>query len=559
MPTASRPLTLSSPALRLDGWGVGAAVFATLVAVPVLVVLGSLLMPFTDAWAHLAATVLPRYVVNSIWLMLGVGLGVVLLGVPTAWLVTMTRFPGVRIFEWALILPLASPAYVIGYTYTGLLDYAGPVQSALRAAFGWSAGDYWFPDMRSLGGAIIVLTLVFYPYVYLLARAAFLNQSVCALEVSRTLGRTAWQSFTHVALPLARPAIVGGVALALMETLSDFGTVQYFGVDTFTTGIYRTWLGIGEPVAALQLAAVLLVFVFAVLLLEQWSRGEQRYHHTSRYYRRLPTYPLRGMHAAGAWLMCAFPVVFGFLVPAAALAVWTVENAALALDPAFHQLLRNTLILAAGGAVITVLAAVLLAYALRLRGGTFVRVAARMATLGYAVPGAVVAVGILLPCVRLDNWIDATARDLFGAGTGLLMSGTLVAVIYAYVVRFLAVAFNPIEAGLGRITHSMDGAARVLGASPAATLMRVHAPLMAGSVLTATILVLVDVIKELPATLLMRPFNFDTLAVRTYQLAADERLAEAALPSMTIVAVGIVPVILLSLAIARSRPGDSGA
>lgn len=541
---------------RLDGWTAFAILACTAIAVPVLVVVvGSLTFPFGEVWTHLATTVLPHYVLNSLWLLLGVGAGVTVIGVATAWLVTMARFPGGRLFEWALILPLAMPAYVIGYTYTGLLDFAGPVQGSLRALFGWGAGDYWFPQIRSLGGAIAMLTLVLYPYVYLLARSAFLDQSVCALEVSRTLGRTGWESFLHVALPLARPGIVAGVALALMETLSDFGTVQYFGVDTFTTGIYRTWLGMGELVPAAQLAAILLSFVFALIALERWSRGGRRYHHTSAYYRRLPKSPLHGWRALAAWTACALPVLFGFAMPAAAMLTWTLEDFGASLDSAYLQLVMNTLILAAAGAALAVTVAVGLAYAVRLRKGRVVQVTSRVATLGYAVPGPVIAVGVILPFVWLDNHVDAMMREAFGVSTGLVLSGTLVAVLFAYLVRFLAVAFNPVEAALSRVTRSMDDAARSLGAGPAKTLGRVHAPLVAGGVLSAAILVLVDIIKELPATLVLRPFNFDTLAIRTYQLAADERLAEAALPALTIVVVGIVPVILLSRAVARSRPG----
>ena len=519
---------------------------------------GSLLAPFGPSWRHLAATVLPLYVENSLWLMLGVGAGVTAIGVATAWLVTMTRFPGVRQFEWMLVLPLAMPAYVIAYTYTGLMDFAGPVQMTLRELTGWGARDYWFPQVRSFGGAIAMLTLVFYPYVYLLARVAFLDQSVCAIEVSRTLGRTPWQSFLHVSLPLARPAIIGGVALALMETLGDFGTVQYFGVDTFTTGIYRTWLGMGEPGTAAQLASLLLLMIFVLLVLERWSRGARRYHHMSAYHRALPSYQLHGIAKAGAWLACALPVLLGFVLPATALLAWTIENAALAFDASYVRLVVNTMWLAVFGALLTVIIAGTLAYAGRLRQTPVILGAARFAALGYGIPGTVLAVGIMLPFIAVDNFVDGLARSTLGVSTGLLLSGTLAAVVFGYVVRFLAVALNPIEAGLARVTPSMAGAARVLGAGPTDALVRVHAPLVAGGIMTAAILVLVEVIKELPATLIMRPFNFDTLAIRTYQLASDERLAEAALPAMTIVVVGIVPVIILSRALARSRPGHAG-
>jgi iron(III) transport system permease protein len=543
--------------LGLDGWALYALAVSAVLTIPVIVVVASLLTPFSDAWRDLAATVLPLYVQNSIWMMLGVGIGVTVIGVGTAWLTTMTRFPLVRQFEWALIVPLAMPAYVIAYTYTGLMDFAGPVQTTLRATFGWQAHDYWFPQVRSLGGAMVMLILVFYPYVYLLARSAFLDQSVCAIEVSRTLGRTPWQSFVRVSLPLARPAIIGGVALALMETLGDFGTVQYFGVDTFTTGIYRTWLGMNEPRTAAQLAAILLLIVFGLLLLERWSRGARRYHHMSAYHRALPSYKLRGIAAAVAWLACVLPVLFGFVIPTAALVYGAIDNAALSFDVRYLQLVVNTLWLAVSGAIVTVVIAATLAYAARFSHANVVRGAARVAAMGYAVPGTVLAVGVMLPFVWIDNRVDDFARDTLGFSTGLLLSGTLAAVVFGYAVRFLAVALNPIEASLGRVTPSIAGAARVLGASPSEALVRVHVPLVAGGVTTAAILLLVEVIKELPATLIMRPFNFDTLAIRTYQMASDERLAEAALPALTIVAVGLIPVIVLSRALARSRPGHA--
>jgi len=467
----------------------------------------------------------------------------------------MTEFPGARWLDWMLLLPLAFPAYLIGYTYTGLFDFAGPIQTALRAIFGWTKSDYWFPEIRSLGGVIAMLVFVLYPYVYLLTRAAFVNQSVCALEVSRTLGRGPWRSFFTVALPLARPAIVAGVALALMETLSDFGTVQYFAVDTFTTGIYRTWLGLGEPIAAAQLAAILLIFVFALFWLERWSRGDRRFHHNSAYYRRLPTRRLAGGRAALAFTACALPVLLGFIVPAIALVVWTADNLELALSTPFFNLARNSVLLAAVAAMLAVLVALPIAYGLRLHRGPVTSFAARIVSLGYAVPGAVIAVGVMLPFIWIDTRVDAFMRAAFGVSTGLVLSGTLAAVIFGYLVRFLSVALNATEAGLAKVTRNMDGAARTLGAGPTETIARVHAPLVGGSLLAAGALVFVEVMKELPATLLMRPFNFDTLAVRTYQLASDERLAEAAAPALAIVVAGIIPVILLSRALARSRPG----
>ncbi|MFM2044201.1 MAG: hypothetical protein RLY86_2777 [Pseudomonadota bacterium] len=537
-------------------WLVVVLAVALLVALPVGIVLTRVFVPTDGVWSHLAATVLPRYLTNTALLMAGVGTGVLVIGVGTAWLVTMCRFPGRRVLEWALLLPMAMPAYVMAYTYTDLLQFVGPVQTALRETFGWTRQDYWFPNIRSLGGAAAMLTLVLYPYVYLLARAAFLEQSVCVLEVSRTLGSSAWRTFTRVALPLARPAIVAGLALALMEVLADFGTVQYFAVDTFTTGIYRTWFALGEPVAAAQLAAVLLLFVATVMALERVSRGRARYHHSTGRYRPLPSFELRGIRAAGALLACALPLLLGFIVPLLVLADLSLGGGDALFGPVFLRLAGNSFTLAGITAVIAVALAAMVAYGLRMRPTPLLRGAARVAAMGYAVPGSVIAVGILIPAAAFDNTVDAFMRETFGISSGLLLSGTIVALVYAYLVRFLAVSFNTVEASLGKIRPSLDMAARVLGYSPGGTMVRVHVPIMKGSLLTAGLLVFVDVMKELPATMIVRPFNFDTLAVRVYTLASDERLAEASTAAIAIVAVGIIPVILLSRAIAASRPGQ---
>ncbi len=539
----------------LDPWVLFALAAAGGVSLPVLVVAGFVFVPSGEIWDHLASTVLPRYIANSLLLMAGVGCGTLVLGVGTAWLVTLCRFPGRRLFEWALLLPLAVPAYVIAYSYATLLDFAGPVQTALRDFFDWGRADYWFPQLRSPGGAVAMMTLVLYPYVYLLSRAAFLEQSACVLEVSRTLGCSPWRGFFRVALPLARPAVAAGVALALMETLNDFGTVQHFGVDTFTTGIYRTWLGMREPAAAAQLAAILMLFVAAVFVLERWSRGRRGFAHSSTRYRPLPRYRLAGLRAALAMLACALPVVLGFVVPALSLSRGVWLTAREWVDARFFDYALNSFILAAVAASLAVVIAVLLAYALRLRRSPVTLAAARVASMGYAIPGTVIAVGVMLPLAWIDNSVDAWMRATFGVSTGLIFSGTIYAVVSAYLVRFLAISFNTVEASLTKVTPSMDHAARSLGQGPARTLARVHLPIIRGSLLAAGLLVFVDVMKELPATLVLRPFNFNTLATQTFELAADERLNEASSSALAIVLVGILPVILLSRVIARSRPG----
>lgn len=527
-----------------------ALLVALLFITPIAAVVFGVFGPSTGAWSHLAATVLPDYIANTLWLLAGVAVGVILLGVSAAWLVSMCRFPGSRAFEWLMVLPLAMPAYVIAYAYTDFLQFAGPVQTALREATGWRAREYWFPEIRSLGGAIAMFSLVLYPYVYLLARVAFLEMSASAFEAGRTLGYGAWRGFFRLALPLARPGIAAGAALALMETLADFGTVSYFAVPTFTTGIYRAWFSLGDPAAAAQLATLMLVFVAVILLLERASRGGSRFGNPGRRGRISP-YRLKGAKAWMAVCACALPVVFGFVLPAWVLARMAVsEGETHFLSSRMLGLIANSFTLGAVSAAAAIVLAAIMAYAARIDRGIVVRAAHRIAGLGYAIPGAVIAVGILVPVARLDNLIDKWMTDAFGSGPGLLLTGGIAALVFAYLVRFLAVALQTVEAGLSKVTPSMDDAARGLGLSPARTLFRVHVPIIRGSMLTAGLLVFVDVMKELPATIVMRPFNFDTLAVQAYNFATDERLAEAATASLVIVAVGLLPLFILCRTIA---------
>lgn len=540
-----------------DIWRWAVLLPALLLALPVLVIFASLLTPQTDIWQHLRQTVLADYVLNSMVLAGGTGLGALFIGTGTAWLVSQYQFVGRRYLEWLLLLPLAMPAYIIAYTYTGMLDFAGPLQSLLRELTGWRYGDYWFPEIRSLGGAVLMLTLVLYPYVYMLARTAFREQSLSLLEASRTLGLTPRQHFWQVALPLARPAILTGTALAMMEAFADYGTVQYFGVATFTTGIFRTWFGMGSQLAAAQLAAMLTGFVLMLLLLERWSRRKVRYYHQGQRslagLRRQLTLPKQLL----LLVVCLLPLLLGFVVPALQLCHWALSNYQLTLNSQFASLVWNSFTLAALAALIAVVLALLFAYGKRLRRDVFVQAPVRLAALGYAVPGTVIAIGVMLPLAYLDGQIDMLAERWFGVRTGLIFSGTLFALLLAYSVRFLAVSLHSVEAGLERIKPSMDNAARSLGCSPLQVLQKVHVPLLRGSVLTALLLVFVDVLKELPATLLLRPFNFNTLAVRTYELASDERLADAALPALAIVLVGLLPVILLARSVETSVKGQS--
>ena len=523
---------------------------ALVLALPILVIAAYLALPTDEIWQHLADTVLSDYLRNTVILVLGVGMGVLLLGLPTAWLSSMCEFPGRTWFEWALLLPLAMPAYIIAYTYTGMLDFSGVVQSSLRAWFGWQAQDYRFPEIRSLGGAISMLSLVLFPYVYLLARAAFLTQSASALEASRTLGASLGQTVWRVSLPLARPAIITGLSLALLETLADFGTVQYFGVNTFTTGIFRTWFGLGNQAAAAQLAAILLVAVFILVLLERWSRWQARYHPSGHKQVALPRYSLRGYRAGLAVLLCSVPLLLGFILPVGQLVFWVLTSAQSSLNAEFIELIFNSLSLASLAAVIALALALGLAYSKRVYNSRYLQLSVRIAAMGYAIPGTVIAVGVLIPFTWLDTQFNHWDNAL-----GLMLSGSLFTVLFAYQVRFLAVSLQTVEAGLGTITPSLDQAGRSLGLSSLGVLRRIHLPLLRSSLLTAVLLVFVDVLKELPATLILRPFNFNTLAVRAYELASDERLADAGLSALMIVCVGLIPVLLLSRAISQGRTG----
>ena len=532
---------------------VAALLIALLTGLPVASVGFNLLLGGTSTtWSHLASTVLPEYVANSLTLCAGVGLGVAVVGVTTAWLTAMHDFPGRRFFEWALVLPLAVPAYVMAYVYTDFLQFVGPVQTTLRELFGWEYGDYRFPDIRTLPGAILMFVFVLYPYVYLLARTAFLERAGGVLEAARTLGTGPWRAFFTVSLPLARPAIAAGVALALMETLADYGTVAYFAVNTFTTGIYRAWFSLGDRVASAQLAAILLGFVLLLVALERSTRGRARYHNTSSRHRPPPG-RLHGLAGLAALLACLTPLLLGFLLPAGLLLRMAVGEGDAQFGERFVMLARNSLTLSGITALLAVALAVLLAYSARLSKTFVAQGLNRLVGLGYAVPGTVIAVSVLIPVTRLDNWLAGQWESAFGTNPGLLLTGGIAALIYAYLARFLAVALQTVEASLSKITPSMDDAARSLGLGQGATLRRVHVPILRSSLFTAALLVFVDVMKELPATLVMRPFNFDTLATQAYTLAADERLTEASTAALAIVAVGLLPLIALSRQISRAR------
>lgn len=552
------------PVSRTDAWWrLGALLVSGLLALPIAAVAWLALSPAENVWPHLIATVLPGYVWNTVVLMSGVGALAFVIGTGTAWLVTMTDFPGRRALQWLLVLPLATPTYIIAYTYVDLFEFAGPAQTALRHAMGWQTkSDYWFPDIRSMGGAIFVMSAVLYPYVFMTARSSFLRQSASHLEVARTLGSTPWHAFFAVALPLARPAIAVGVSLAMMECLNDIGAVEYFGVRTLTLGIYSTWLARGNLGGAAQIAVVMLAFVFVLLWLERHGRRGQSFHHTGKRERPLSPTPLRGFRAWAATAACTLPVLLGFVLPGAVLIGFAASRYE-AATTAYVRAAANTLMIAAIAAGATVAVGLFLAYAHRIAASRLVNLAVRLSSIGYAVPGTVLGIGMLVPLAALDNAVSGLSMRVFGFATGLLLTGTVFAVALGYVVRFLAISYGTLDAGLSRVTPSLTAAARTLGLTPFGTLIEVHLPLIRPAVVSAALLVFVDCMKELPATLILRPFDFETLATMVYTLASLDQLEDSALAALTIVAAGIVPVMLLARTFLRQpdrrASSDGGA
>jgi iron(III) transport system permease protein len=538
------------------GWSIGALTIALLAAAPLIAIAVLGLRSSGDTWPHLISTVLPSSTLTTLQLMLGVGVTTLVVGSGTAWLVTMFRFPGRGLFEWLLLVPLAMPTYIIAFCYMELLDYSGTLQTAMRSAFGWeNAADYWFPDIRSVWGGVLVMSFVLYPYVYLTARASFLQQSICVLEVSRTLGRTAWGTFWSVALPLARPALVAGVSLALMESLNDIGAVEFLGIQTLTVSIYTTWLERSSLPGAAQISCFMLMFVFALIYIERNARKRQRFHHTTGKYTQLPEQHLGPVSGILAMVACALPILIGFVFPVSVLFESAYSNLAEGLKPEFWKAAGHSLMLATSAGVIAVTVGTILAYACRASRSKLVHGATALASVGYAVPGTVLAIGVLIPLAGFDNAFDAFMRSTFGISTGLLLSGSAVGLVLAYTVRFLAISFGSIDAGFKKTSANLDAASRTMGVSITKTLFRVHLPIMMPVLGAAGLLVFVDSMKELPATLLLRPFNFDTLATHVYTLASLDLFEEGAMAALAIVIIGLAPVIFLHRAISSGRPG----
>jgi iron(III) transport system permease protein len=534
---------------HLNGWSLAAVVIALVVLAPVVSVVWIALTPTENIWPHLMATVMPRYMMTTLILMLGVGLLTAVIGTGTAWLVSLYRFPGRGWLDWAMLFPLAIPAYVGAYALVDFLDYAGPLQRAMRAAFGWtSARDYWFFEVRSVVPCMLVLSGALYPYVYLLARAAFRETSAAAHEVGRSLGCGPWALFWRVGLPMARPAIATGVALAMMETVADYGTVQYFGVQTLTTGIFSTWLNGGNAGGAAQIAGVVLVLIGVLVTIERANRRNARFYGLGRAARPVQPVFLAGWRGWVAMGVCLAPLAFGFVLPVAVMGSLALRNMQVWADPGLLQAMGGTLIVAGLAALLTVGAALVMVYALRLAGRRVARVVLPVTALGYAAPGAVLALGLLIPLAALDHRVADGVLAVTGHDPGLLLTGTVAAIVLAYVVRFFGIAQGAVDAAFGRVPPSLPMAARALGRTAQGTLGAVYLPLMRGSVLTALLMVFVDGVKELPATLLLRPFNFNTLATRVFEKASLEQLGQAAPAALVVMAVGLVAVAVLARA-----------
>ncbi|MDE2912062.1 MAG: iron ABC transporter permease [Paracoccaceae bacterium] len=549
----ARPL----PALSgfLDIWSLIALSVVIVVLFPIVAVFWMALFPSEPIWLHLLSTVLPRYLFNSALLMVTVGVITGIMGTVAAWLVVMCSFPGRRVFEWALLLPLAVPAYIAAYALVDFWEYAGPAQTGLRQLFGWtSPSDYWFPAVRSRLGAILALSFSLYPYVYLLARAAFRDQSANALEVARTLGCGPWGRFFRVAIPLARPSIFGGLAIVMMETLNDFGAVDYFAVQTLTTGIFTTWLEASNRGGAAQIASLILIVVLVLVLSERSSRRRIRFYQASRKQRQSSSMPLRGLGACGAVVACGFPVLLGFVMPVSIIISHALVRAELWMEPSLWTAAVNSCLVSLSAGFLTVATAVLLVYGIRVSFKEGIATLAPLTTIGYAAPGVVLGLGVLIPVAALDHAVADAVLAVVGVDPGLLITGSGAAVVLACSIRFFALAFAATDSAFGRLSPSLGDAARSLGKSATGTLWRIYLPLVRGSLLTAGLLVFVDSVKELPATLLLRPFGFDTLATRTYNYASLENITGASSAALMVVLVGLASVVVLAVVSSGPTP-----
>ncbi|MCH8125198.1 iron ABC transporter permease [candidate division KSB1 bacterium] len=532
-----------------NGWTIFSLFLVLLICIPIFIIFSHLFASPSSTWSHLASTVLKDYIINSFILIAGVGSLSLIMGVSTAWLVTTCNFPGRKFFSWALILPLSIPTYIAAYTYAGIFDYTGPVQKWVT--FLGIDNNTIFFDVMTIEAIIFILAFTLFPYVYLITRTSFHRQSRTFLESSRSLGKGQFSTFFKIALPLARPAIVGGLFLVLMEVLNDYGAVKYFGIPTFTTGIFRAWFSLGDSDAAIRLSAILMIFIFSLMWLENWQRGKAKFTSSDSSFKPMQKLTFGKVGKSIAFTICLVPFLFGFFIPVLQLGSWALQTAKDVVNTEFIVLVLNSFFLAVVAALLCVFVALVLIYTARLYHSYLTSRFSQIAVLGYSMPGAVIAVGVLIPLISLDKSIAGFMSANFGISTGLLLTGTIFALIFAYLVRFLAISFNPIKAGFENTCEKLDEASRSLGISPLRTLRRINLPLIKGTLLGAAILVFVDVLKELPIILVLRPFNFNTLSIRAFELASDEMVAQSANAAIIIILTGIIPIIILSNLISR--------
>ncbi|EKO3451355.1 iron ABC transporter permease [Vibrio fluvialis] len=534
-------------------WKTSSVALATLLVLPILAIFFTAIGQTDDVFAHLMSTVMPTYAFNTVVLTLSVMALALLFGIPSAWLMAMCRLPGEKVLQWALVLPLAIPGYIVGYIFTGWFDYAGPIQVWLRAQTGWMAGEYYFPDVRSLAGASIVLALVLYPYVYLMCRAAFMEQNVSLLQSARLLKCSPWESFRRISLPLVRPSIAVALSLVAMETVGDFGTVSYFAVNTLTTAVYDTWMNYSNLTAAAKISAVMLVIVLLLLSAERYSRRRQKLYQSQFNSHEDFRYALRGWKKWLALLWCWGLVCVAFIFPLLQLLSYAYTYFEQSWTAEFREYALNSLQVSLSAAVIGVAVALVVNFYNRLKSNRVSVALMRLSSMGYAVPGTVLAIGVMVPVLTLDHAVNDVAKAMQWGRPGLIFSGTMFAIIFALIVRFSAVAIGSIESSLNKISPSLDMAARTMGCQANAMLWRVHLPLVRRGALIAGLLVFIESMKELNAALLLRPFNFETLATYVYNYASDEHLELAALPAVLLVLVGLIPLVVVNRSLEQNH------
>lgn len=534
-------------------WKTSSGVLALLLVLPILAIFTTAVGETNELFSHLMSTVMPTYAFNTVALVAGTMALSLLFGIPSAWVMAMCRIPGERVLQWALVLPLAMPGYIVGYIFTDWFDFAGPIQILLRDLTGWGPGDYWFPDIRTLTGAIIVLSLVLYPYVYLLCRAAFMEQNVSLLQSARLLKCSPWESFRRISLPLVRPSIAVGLSLVAMETVGDFGTVSYFAVNTLTTAVYDTWLGYSSLTAAAKISAIMLVVVILLLSTERYSRRKQKLFQNQFSSREDFRYQLTGWKKWLAVSWCWGLVCVAFIFPLGQLVIYAYKYFAQSWTAEFREYALNSLYVSLTAAVIGVLVALIVNFCQRVNPGRKSLAFMRLSSMGYAVPGTVLAIGVMVPVLFMDHLVNDVAKYMDWGRPGLIFSGSMFALIFAMVVRFSAVAIGSIESSLSKVSPSLDMASRTMGCNANTMLWRVHFPLVRRGALIAGLLVFIESMKELNAALLLRPFNFETLATYVYNFASDEHLELAAMPAVLLVLVGLVPLVIVNRSLEHSH------